>query len=84
MRKESIAAKHIASKITALAGCFLTRIFCMALFGVIAGLQPSEAQQRTIVNPSFEANNPAGNPGFQFFGNAVVPGWDSTNGSVEL
>ena len=84
MRKESISAKYIASMITALAGCFLTRIFWIVMFGVIVGLQSAEAQQRTIINPSFEANNPTGNPGFEFFANAVVPGWDSSNGTVEL
>ena len=84
MRKESIAAKHLTSNLTAFAGCFLTRICWLVLLGVFAGLQPAAAQQRTIVNPSFESNNPNGNPGFQFFANAVVPGWDSTNGTVEL
>ena len=39
---------------------------------------------RTIVNTGFEQNNPSGNPGFQFFSNAQVPGWQSTSGTIEL
>lgn len=60
------------------------RIFRLLFLVAVVGPQTAEAQQRTIVNPSFEANNPTGNPGFQFFGSAVVSGWDSTNGTVEL
>jgi large repetitive protein len=84
MRKESVAAITNGKKNVALAGRFFmlglfALLFCATLFA-----QAADAQQRSIVNPSFEANNPSGNPGFQFFANNVVPGWDSTNGTVEL
>ena len=71
-------------QIPALAGSVLFRFFAIILLFTVALSQAGEAQQRTVVNPSFEANNPNGNPGFQYFANAVVPGWDSTNGTVEL
>lgn len=53
---------------------------------LLLGAQPGRAQQRTIVNPSFESNDPNG-PGaasYQIYPNGVVSGWNSTSGEVEL
>ncbi len=46
----------------------------------------AQAQLRSLVNPSFELNNPAG-PGpasFEIITNASVVGWDSTTSEIEL
>ncbi len=47
---------------------------------------PAQAQQRAIINSSFESNNPqgAGAPNYQIFPNGQVPGWNSTSGEIEL
>ena len=61
---------------------FLFVIACVWFNGATA----SFAQQRVIVNPSFEANDPQG-PGaanFQVYTNGEVPGWNSTTGYIEL
>src|SRR5687767_4274966 len=46
----------------------------------------AQAQQRAMVNSSFEANDPqgAGTPNWQTFTNGQVPGWDATTGEIEL
>lgn len=56
-------------------------VLMLALLAVSAS-----AQQRVIVNPSFESNNPqgAGAADFQIYTNGEVPGWDSTSGYIEL
>lgn len=48
--------------------------------------EDARAQQRAIINPSFEANDPQGpgTPNWQIFSNGQVPGWDSTTGEIEL
>lgn len=53
----------------------------LALTAVSAG-----AQQRIIVNPSFEGNDPAGAgaANYQIYTNGAVSGWDSTSGYIEL
>ena len=81
MRIKFVAAIKNGKKEMALASSVLMFAF---LFYATLFSQTADAQQRSIVNPSFEANNPAGNPSYQFFANNVVPGWDSTNGTVEL
>lgn len=46
----------------------------------------AQAQLRSLVNPSFELNNPAGPgaPSFEIITNASVVGWDSTTNEIEL
>ncbi len=46
----------------------------------------AQAQLRSLVNPSFELNDPAG-PGaanYEIITNASVVGWDSTTSEIEL
>lgn len=47
---------------------------------------PASAQLRSLENPSFEANDPAGPgaPNFEILPIASVPGWDTTTGEIEL
>jgi hypothetical protein len=48
--------------------------------------QPAHAQLRSLENPSFEQNDPAG-PGtasFEILPASSVPGWDSTTNEIEL
>ena len=84
MRKKSVAATTTAIENGAPVRRFMRLAFVFLLHCAFLVAETAQAQQRTVVNPSFEANNPSGNPGFQFFANNVVPGWDSTNGTVEL
>ena len=46
----------------------------------------AQAQQRAMVNSSFESNDPqgAGTPNWQTFTNGQVSGWDATTGEIEL
>ena len=47
---------------------------------------PAHAQFRSLINPSFELNDPAG-PGaasYEIITNASVVGWDSTTSEIEL
>ena len=48
--------------------------------------QGAQAQQRAMINSSFESNDPQGPgaPNWQTFTNGVVPGWDSSTGEIEL
>ncbi len=48
--------------------------------------QPAAAQQRSIINPGFESNNPggAGAPTYEILPAASVPGWESSTGFNEL
>lgn len=63
---------------------------CRALLAGVALLgfaaSPLDAQQRSIVNPGFELNDPAGPgaPSFEILPAASVPGWESTTGFNEL
>lgn len=84
MGKESFAAQKSYAKIVARSVRLFVFFVVTLLFAAALTPQNAQAQQRSVVNPSFESNNPSGNPGFQFFANNVVPGWDSTNGTVEL
>ncbi len=56
----------------------------IALFAIAA--YPGRAQQRSIVNPGFESNNPGGPgaPTFEILPAASVPGWEATTGFNEL
>jgi uncharacterized repeat protein (TIGR01451 family) len=47
---------------------------------------PAHAQLRSLLNPSFELNDPAGPgaPNFEIITNGSVVGWDSTTGEIEL
>ena len=42
------------------------------------------AQQRAIINPSFEANDPPGSPNYLIYTNGSVDGWNTTTGYIEL
>jgi hypothetical protein len=56
----------------------------IALLGLAA--HPVSAQQRSIVNPGFESNDPGGPgaPTYEILPAASVPGWESTTGFNEL
>jgi uncharacterized repeat protein (TIGR01451 family) len=47
---------------------------------------PAHAQLRSLLNPSFELNDPAGPgaPNYEIITNGSVVGWDSTTGEIEL
>lgn len=47
---------------------------------------PAVAQLRSLENPSFEANNPAGPgaPNFEILPSVAVPGWETTTAEIEL
>lgn len=47
---------------------------------------PALAQLRSLQNPSFEANDPAGPgaPNFEILNSTAVPGWETTTGEIEL
>jgi hypothetical protein len=49
-------------------------------------LAPATAQQRSVVNPGFEQNDPSGpgTPNYQILPSASVPGWESTTSEIEL
>lgn len=58
------------------------------LLAALCGLQAAEAQAqlRSLANPGFESNDPAGPgaPNFEIITNGSVIGWDSTTGEIEL
>jgi uncharacterized repeat protein (TIGR01451 family) len=58
----------------------------IAALCVLAASQPAQAQFRSLENPSFEANDPAGPgaPNFQILPITAVPGWDTSTGEIEL
>ncbi len=57
----------------------------VALVLLLAPMSPVHGQVvRSVTNGGFEANNPGGNPGFQIFTSAEVPGWDATPNEIEL
>ena len=47
---------------------------------------PAQAQFRSLANPSWELNDPAGPgaPSYEIITNGSVVGWDSTTGEIEL
>lgn len=47
---------------------------------------PAHAQLRSLANPGFEQNDPAGPgaPNYEIITNGSVVGWDSTTGEIEL
>lgn len=53
---------------------------------MLCGVTPARAQLRSLQNPSFELNDPAGPgaPNFEIITNGSVVGWDSTTGEIEL
>ncbi len=63
------------------AACWLATPFALALL-----CAPANAQLRSLQNPSFELNDPAGPgaPNYEIITNGSVVGWDSTTGEVEL
>lgn len=56
-----------------------------ASFALLAP-NPAFAQLRSLENPSFEANDPAGPgaPNFEILSSAAVPGWETTTAEIEL
>lgn len=60
----------------------LSLMTCMMMLGIA----PAHAQLRSLLNPSFELNDPAGPgaPNFEIITNGSVVGWDSTTGEIEL
>ena len=57
-----------------------------ALVCLLASTSPAQAQFRSLANPSFEANDPAGPgaPNYEILPIAAVPGWDTSTGEIEL
>ncbi|MEL7542931.1 MAG: hypothetical protein AAGJ70_04075 [Pseudomonadota bacterium] len=53
---------------------------------VVAGGTAAHAQQRAIINPGFDLTDPGGPgaPTFRILPDADVPGWQSTEGRIEL
>jgi uncharacterized repeat protein (TIGR01451 family) len=60
----------------------LTMLACM----LCCSIAPAHAQLRSLLNPSFELNDPAGpgTPNYEIITNGSVVGWDSTTGEIEL
>ncbi len=58
----------------------------VGLCGLMATSHPAQAQFRSLENPSFEANDPAGpgSPNYEILPIGAVPGWDTTTGEIEL
>ncbi|WP_298282460.1 DUF11 domain-containing protein [Novosphingobium sp.] len=58
----------------------------LGLLGVALTADPAYAQFRSLQNPSFELNDPAGPgaPNFEIMPSASVPGWDTTTNEIEL
>lgn len=58
----------------------------LALLCLTAGSQAAHAQFRSLENPSFEQNDPAGpgSPNFEIMPDSSVPGWETTTDEVEL
>ncbi|AUX69661.1 hypothetical protein CHX26_09290 [Porphyrobacter sp. HT-58-2] len=58
---------------------------CAAVLVLLAH-NPALAQLRSLENPSFEANDPAGPgaPSFQILPSDQVPGWETTTAEIEL
>ncbi len=66
---------------------FFARAPLALLMAASAGLlsAPLAAQtQRASENPSWEENDPPGDPNYRIYTNAEVPGWDSTTGNIEI
>jgi uncharacterized repeat protein (TIGR01451 family) len=61
-------------------------IFITTLFALAVQCAPAQAQLRSLQNPGFELNDPAGPgaPNFEIITNGSVVGWDSTTGEIEL
>jgi trimeric autotransporter adhesin len=55
-------------------------------FIALCSSAPAHAQLRSLANPGFESNNPAGAgaPNYEIITNGSVVGWDSTTGEIEL
>ncbi|TAD76007.1 MAG: DUF11 domain-containing protein [Sphingomonadales bacterium] len=53
---------------------------------VLAAPDPAIAQLRSLENPSFEGNDPAGPgaPNFEVLPSSAVPGWETTTNEIEL
>ena len=58
----------------------------LALCGIAMASGTAHAQFRSLENPSFEANDPAGAgaPNYEILPIASVPGWDTSTGEIEL
>lgn len=58
----------------------------LGLCSLAAVSGPAHAQFRSLENPSFEANNPAGpgSPNYEIMSIDLVPGWDTTTDEIEL
>jgi trimeric autotransporter adhesin len=63
----------------------LCALFALALFCTLLPRQ-AHAQLRSLANPGFESNDPAGPgaPNYEIITNGSVIGWDSTTGEIEL
>lgn len=57
-----------------------------ALVMALGGPAPAAAQMRSLENPSFELNDPAGPgaPNYEILPDTSVPGWATTTGEIEL
>lgn len=58
----------------------------LGLAAMLVSAETAQAQLRSLENPSFELNDPAGPgaPSFEIITNGSVVGWDSTTGEIEL
>jgi uncharacterized repeat protein (TIGR01451 family) len=63
----------------------LSALLCAVLLLVLTCV-PAQAQLRSLVNSSFENNDPQGPgaPNYEVITNLSVVGWDSTTGEIEL
>lgn len=61
-------------------------MLCATFFALAFQCVPAHAQLRSLQNPGFELNDPAGPgaPNFEIITNGSVVGWDSTTGEIEL
>lgn len=82
------SGRAAAELFEALQCCLMRWCFFFCFFIIIAscGVTAAQAQQRVMVNPSFELNDPygAGTPYYEIYTNGPVQGWDSTSGYIEL
>jgi hypothetical protein len=66
----------------------IARLCALLILLLFCGLLPRQAhaQLRSLANPGFESNDPAGPgaPNYEIITNGSVIGWDSTTGEIEL
>jgi uncharacterized repeat protein (TIGR01451 family) len=77
---------HIRCGAQKLAGRARAPVAVLLALACAMGAAPAQAQLRSLANPGFESNDPAGPgaPSYEIITNGSVIGWDATTGEIEL